>query len=180
MNEKQLRANATVLLCYPEYADNPLRPTASDLNDQFAYTTNEDAMVFNVSCGIEDSSFVANFPGSETNNERSLCDKDVVENPTSKNYEFSFSGWRDFDVDAKGLYNMIWRLVQTAGRPLIAIVRIGHPQNAQFANGQDISIFKLLTDNPGDNVDTGSYTKYDARFIADGGAEENYRIGVDS
>ena len=177
MNEKMLRARTTVLLAYPEAFANPLKPTAAELNDRFVFTTNEDAMVFAVSCAIEDSSFTANFTDSDTDDERSLCDEGVVQTPVAKNYEFSFDLFRDKNVDAAGVFNLAWRLIQTPDRPFCGYVRLGHEQDSLFADNQDVSIFGLTTDNLQDIVDTGANTKAGARFQYTGQSKENYRIG---
>ena len=54
---KLLRGNVTVLAAFPEAFANPRTPTITELNDQFVYSTNEDAMVFNISCAIVDDAF---------------------------------------------------------------------------------------------------------------------------
>ena len=177
MSEKLLRGNVTVLLAYPEAFVDPLKPTAAELNDQFVYTTNEDAMVFNVSCAIEDSSFTANFTDSETDDERTLCDEGTVQTPVAKNYEFSYDIFRDKEVDAAGIFNLAFRLVMNPDRPFYGYTRVGHDQTAMFANGQDVSIFGLTTDNVQDIVDTGANTKAGVRFQYTGQSKENYRLG---
>jgi hypothetical protein len=176
-NEKLLRANVTVLLAYPEAFADPLHPSAAELNDQFVFTTNEDAMVFNVSCAIEDSSLTANFTDSDTDDERTICDEGAVQTPTAKNYEFSLDFFRDKNVDAAGLFNLGFRLVQNPDRPFYGITRIGVSRDTAFANGQDVSIFGLTTDNVQDIVDSGANTKAGARFQYTGQAKENYRLG---
>ena len=177
MNEKLLRARTTVILAYPEAFADPLKPTAAELNDRFVFSTNEDGMVFAISCAIEDSSFTANFTDSDTDDERTLCDEGVVQTPVAKNYEFSFDGFRDKNVDAAGVFNLAWRLCMTPDRPFYAYVRLGFEQDAAFANDQDVSIYGLTTDNLQDIVDSGSNTKFGARFQYTGQSKENYRIG---
>lgn len=177
MNEKLLRARVLVLLAYPEAFANPLKPTAAELNEMFVYTSNEDAMVFDVSCAIEDSSLTANFTDSDTDDERTICDEGAVQTPVAKNYEFSFDLFRDKSVDALGVFNLAWRLTQTPDRPYYAYVRIGYDRDVDFADGQDVSIFGVTTDNQQDIVDSGANTKAGARFQYTGQSKENYRIG---
>lgn len=177
MSEKLLRGNVTVLLAYPEAFVDPLKPTSVELNEQFVYTSNEDAMVFNVSCAIEDSSFTANFTDSETDDERTLCDEGTVQTPVAKNYEFSYDVFRDKDVDAAGIFNLAFRLAMNPDRPFYGFVRVGHDQTAAFADGQDVSIFGLTTDNVQDIVDTGANTKAGIRYQYTGQSKENYRLG---
>lgn len=177
MNEKLLRARVLVLLAYPEAFADPLKPEPEELNDRFVYTSNEDAMVFDISCAIEDSSLTANFVDSDTDDERTICDEGVVQTPVAKNYEFSFDGFRDKSVDALGVFNLAWRLVQTPDRPFYAYVRVGHDRDVLFADGHDVSIFGVTTDNVQDIVDSGANTKFGARFQYTGQSKENYRLG---
>jgi hypothetical protein len=179
--DKQLRGHITVLLAYPEAFVNPLKPEPEELNDQFVFGTNEDAMVFNVSCGIEDSSFTANFTESETDDERTLCDEGTVQTPISKNYEFSYDGFRDKDVDDEGIFNLGWRLVQTPDRPFYAYIRFAGDKknNEPFADNDLVHIMGVRTDNPQDIVETAANTKYGARFQYTGEAVENFKLGVD-
>lgn len=175
--EKTLRGNIRVLMAYPEAFVDPLSPTDDELNDQFVYTSNEDAMVFNVTCAIEDSSFTANFTDSDTDDERTLCDEGAVQTPIAKNYEVSWDVFRDKDVDAAGVYNLAWRLAMTPDRPFYVYVSTDADQDAAFADGQDVSIFGVTTDNPQDVVDTGSNTKVGVRFQYTGKAKENFKLG---
>ena len=100
-----------------------------------------------------------------------------MQTPVAKNYEFSFDGFRDKNVDAAGVFNLAWRLCQTPDRPYYGIVRLGHERDVAFANGQDVLIFGLTTDNLQDIVDSGANTKFGARFQYTGQSKENYRLG---
>lgn len=175
--DKLLRANVTVLMAYPEAFVDPLKPTAAELNNQFVYTSAEGNMVFNVTCAIEDSSFTANFVDSDTDDERSLCDEAAVETPVAKNYEVSWDAFRDKEVDAAGVFNLQWRLVQTPDRPYYVITRVGENRATSFANDQHVSIFGVKTDNPQDIVDSGANTKVGVRFTYTGESKENFKIG---
>ena len=172
-NAKLLRANYTIMLAYPEYADNPLEPTAADLNDQFVFTSNEDGMVFNVSCAIlDDSANNVNQSSSDTDGTMTICDLAAVESPTFVNYEVSLDSLRDLEVDAPGLYNLLRELTITADRPFYVITRIGKEQNTPFVIGDTISIFGVNTDFPVDIVEDGTLLGHGARFKPTG----SYRI----
>lgn len=83
-NVKLLRGTTTVLACYPEAFANPAAPTSAELNDQFVYSTNEDAMVFNISCSLTDDGYTYNLSDSETDDTRTICEVGQVQNPTSR------------------------------------------------------------------------------------------------
>lgn len=164
-NEKLLRANYTILLAYPEYAVDPLNPTAAELNDQFIFGTNEDAMVFNISCAVlDDSANNINQESSDTDGTMTICDLAAVETPTFVNYSVSIDSLRDLDVDAAGLYNLLRELTIAPDRPFYVITRIGENQNDAFAVGHVRSIFGALTDNPVDIVEDGTLIGHGARF----------------
>lgn len=163
-NEKLLRANYTVLLAYPEYAADPLNPTATELNDQFVFDTNESAMVFNVSCAILDDGNNINQASSDTDATMTICDLAQTESPTFQNYEVTIDSLRDLDVDAKGVYNLLRELTLTADRPFYVITRIGALQTDAFTAGETISIFGVSTDNPVDIVEDNSPIGHGARF----------------
>lgn len=71
-NEKMLRGNVTILAAYPEAFADPTQPTAAELNDQFVPATNEDAMVFNISCALLDDATTLNLTDSETDDTRTI------------------------------------------------------------------------------------------------------------
>lgn len=164
-NEKMLRAHYAIMLAYPEYAADPLAPTAAELNAQFVFTTDEDNMVFNVSCAIlDDSANNVNQESSDTDGTMTICDLAAVETPMFVNYSVSLDALRDLEIDAPGLYNLIRELTITADRPFYVITRIGKEQNESFVAGDVISIFGVNTDNPVDIVEDGTLLGHGARF----------------
>src|SRR5690625_6940169 len=88
MATKMLRGYVTIWAAYPEAFANPAEPTAAEIN-------NED-LVFNISCAIEDS-YTLNMVGSDTDDSISICDIGDVQTPTFQNYEASLDGFRDED-----------------------------------------------------------------------------------
>lgn len=176
MATKLLRSNITVLLAYPEAFANPAEPTPAELNDQFVYTSNEDAMVFNISCAIQDDGYTFNLNDSDTDDTRSICDVGQVQNPTFKTYEVSFDMFRDADEDAEGVYNLGWNLTKGLDRPFWAVVRVGKPNNAAFAAGDQIRMLGVVTDNGIDLVEDNTLIGWGARFKPDGQVVWNYEL----
>lgn len=176
-NEKLLRANVTILAAYPEAFADPANPTAAELNDQFAYGTNEDAMVFNISCAILDD-YTLNQTDSETDDELSICDIGNVSTPTFYNYEASLDFFRDKVPTANGVFNLAWRLFRGPDRPFWLIKRLGKPQNETFAtDGSDvISMYGVETDIPIDIVEDTTNLKFGARFKTTGDVNINYSV----
>lgn len=168
MNEKLLRGNYTVMLAYPEYAVDPLNPTLAELNDQFAYGTNEDAMVFNISCAILDDANDINQADSDTDSTMTICDVAALETPTFQNYTITFDTLRDRDVDAQGVFNLAYYLTITADRPYYVITRVGATNTEPFTATDHLSIFGGATDNPVPVIDDNAPVVHGARFTTNG------------
>lgn len=175
MNEKLLPANVTLLLAYPEAFADFKAPTSAELNDQFAFSTNEDGKVFNVSCATLDD-YTMNQTESDTDDIRTVCDEGEVSNPTFQNYEVSLDFLRDASVVDAGLFNMSAELTRAPGRPLIAIKRLTKKNNELFAIGDDVHIFQVDTDYPQDVVEAGAVLRHGARFKPTGYMDTNYRL----
>lgn len=175
---KLLRSNITVLAAYPEAFADPANPTAAELNDQFVYGTNEDAMVFNISCAILDDGYTANVTDSETDDSRTICDIGQVANPTFTTYEVSFDAFRDQSVTDPGLFNLFAELFRGVDRPYWIITRIGKENDEPFdTDGSDvIKQFGVTTDFPNDLIEDNSMVRVGARFKNTGEISINYRV----
>ena len=82
MTEKLMPANVTIWAAYPE--------AFADVNNIKATELNNAAMVFNISCAIEDG-YTLSQTSSDTDDSRTICDVGEVTNPTFRNYEASSS-----------------------------------------------------------------------------------------
>lgn len=173
--QKVLRGNVKIVAAYPEAFADPAAPTAAELNDLFAYSTNEDGMVFDISCAILDG-YTLNMTDSDTDDTLSICDIGNVETPTFQNYEASLDGFRDADVTANGVFNLFFDLFKGVDRPFWIIKRIGPGQNEPFAVGQTISMYGVTTDYPNDLIDDNAMAQFGARFKNDGQLNVNYLI----
>lgn len=173
--EKLLRGNVKIVVAYPERFADPAAPTAAELNDLFVYSTNEDGMVFDISCAILDD-YTLNMTDSDTDDSLSICDIGNVETPTFSNYEASLDGFRDASVTANGVYNMFFDLFKREGRPFWLIKRIGPGQAEVFAAGQTISMYGVETDYPVDLIEDNAMAQFGARFKVTGELNINHTI----
>ena len=178
-NDKMLRGTVTILLAYPEYAVNPLAPTAAELNARFAWSpaTAQANMVFNVSCATADD-YTLNQTDSDTDDTRTVCDTAAVQTPTYQNYEGSLDFLRDKSVTDQGLFNLAAELTRGADKPLYAIKRIGKSNSAAFAIGGEVSIYGFTTDYPQDIVESGALLMHGARFKPNGKFASNYVLAA--
>lgn len=173
--EKMLRGNVTILLAYPEAFADPAAPTAAELNDQFNYSTNSDAMVFNISPAVLDD-YTANMEDSDTDDSLSIVDIGNVSSPTFENYSVSLDGFRDKAVNDNGVYNLFRDLTLGPDREFYVIKRIGYAYNDLFASGQTISMYGVNTDFPVDLVEDNSMLRHGARFKPNGNLNINYEL----
>lgn len=175
---KMLRGTVTVVAAYPEYAVNPLAPTAAELNDLFVFTTNEDGMVFPISCAITDDGFTANKTESETDDTRTLCDVGQVQNKTFDTYEVVLDALRDAVVTDPSVMNMFFDLFKGVDRPFYIITRLGPLNSEPFAVGDYIKIFGVNTDYPTDLVEDNTLLGFGARFKNTGDVVVNYEVAA--
>ena len=118
--QKLLRGNVTILAAYPEAFANPATPTAAELNNLFVYGTNEDGMVFDISCAILDS-YTLNMSDSDTDDSISICDIGNVSTPTFMNYDAELDFFRDRSVTDNGVYSLAFDLFKGTDRPFFLI-----------------------------------------------------------
>lgn len=173
--QKLLRGSVRILAAYPEAFADPAAPTSAELNDLFVYTSNEDGMVFDISCAILDD-YTLNMAESDTDDSLSICDVGNVESPTFQNYEGSLDMFRDKSVTDNGVFNLAWDLFKGADRPFWLIKRIGPDRQDAFAAGQTISMYEFNTDFPVDIVEDNANIQFGARFKPTGNLNINYDL----
>lgn len=176
-NVKLLRGNVGIYMAYPEAFADPANPTAAELNDQFAYGTNETGMVFNISCAVLDD-YTLNMSDPEMDDSLSICDIGNVETPTFDTYEAELNFFRDEDIDALGVFNLARDLHLGVDRPFWLIKRVGKPQNALFlTDGSDsLSMFGVTTDYPVDVADDNSMLQFGGRYKTTGELNINHIV----
>lgn len=177
-NAKTLRALYGIYVAYPQFAVNPLAPTAAELNNKFAFTSAEGGMVFDISDAVLDDSNNINQAGSDTDGTMVITDEAEVENPTFWNYEVTFDTLRDRDVKAAGVYNLARELTLYPDRPFYVITRVGKDHGAAFAVGDDISIYGVNTDLGVDITEDGGLLQHGARFKNTGVVAINFKVAA--
>lgn len=163
MATKLLPANVTIWAVYPSAFD-AVNPSAAALNDE--------RISKNISCAIEDG-YSLNMVDSDTDDSRTICDIGEVSTPTFYNYEASLDGFRDADLDANGVFNLFYDLFKVKGIPYFLVKRIGYPNSTPAEEGQDISIYEVVTDNPEDILSDGEMQRLGARFKTSGNLHIN-------
>lgn len=166
-NERVMPGNVTIWAAYPEAFADLANPTVAEVNNT--------AMVFNISCAIEES-YTLNQTGSETDDSKTICDVGDVSTPTFINYEASLDGFRDESLTDNGVFNLFYRLFKSKGVPFVLIKRIGEANTEPAALTQNLSFFSVETDNPVDIVDDVTNIMLGARFKPLGGVNINHEM----
>lgn len=170
---KLLRGNVSILFADPEAVADWSEPTTAELSDLFAYDTNEDGMVYDISCAIVDG-YTLGMTDPDTDSTRTICDVSNVENPTNDTYEGSFNIIHDESFTDKGVFNLARELVMGPDLTYWVIERIGVPQGTPFEAGQVISMYEFKTDWPIDSVATNTPIQLTAQLIPTGNLHTNY------
>lgn len=170
---KLLRGNVSVMFADPEAVKDWAKPTVAELNDFFKFDTNEDGLVYDVSCATVDG-YTLGMTDPNTDSTRTICDVSNVETPTDDTYEGSFNFLRDESISDKGVFNMARMLVLGADLRYWVIERIGVPQGTPFAVGQVISMFEFRSDWPVDSIADNSPLQVATQLKATGNLHTNY------
>ena len=168
-----LRGNVSIMFTDPEAVADWRTPTTTELNDFFRYGTNEDGMVYDISCAIVDG-YTLGMTDPDTDSTRTICDVSNVENPTNDTYEGSFDFLRDESLTDQGIFNMARELVAGADLTYWVIERVGVPQGTPFEVGQVISMYEFTTDWPMDNISSNTPIQITAQLKATGNLHTNY------
>lgn len=139
-------------------------PTAEDLNSGV-----------NISCAISQNDFTLGATASDTNDEKSLCDGANVQTPTYKNYEATLTFFRDGNVDnVESVYNEAYELFKTPRQSGYLATRVGYPATTDYEDGQDVQIFKVMSDTPQNVHNNGEPVKMTVAFFPQGQSTDGY------
>lgn len=162
-----MRPNRRIDLAYPEAFADLSAPTVAELNNT--------SMVFNITCALTDDSNVG-LGDSVTDTSISICSIGNEETPIAFSVEAAFTGFRDEDGDAAGVFNL-WRdLVKAPDVPFIIIDRIIGHYSDPYAIGDSVSLYSVSTDYPIDNIADAEMITLTQNFIPDGNVNTNYRV----
>ena len=136
-----------------------------DLFKASLYTSTEGtpAAAIDISCAVV-TGYTLNPTDSDTDDSRSICDEGNVDTPTRENYEASLTFFRNA-IDAGGtvgtthVYDVAFNLFK-AGRQAgeiggYIVERLGYRQSTAVAAGQLLSAYKVIADNPRNEVGDG-------------------------
>lgn len=165
--EKLMPANVTIWAAYPEAFEDIENIKASELANT--------AMVFNISCAIEEG-YTLGQTSSDTDDSRTICDEGDVATPTFFNYEASIDTFRAPTLTEAGVFNLAYRLFKHKGIPFTLVLRVGYKNDFSAAADQRYFAFGVETDNPVDLVDDVTNVMHGARFKPTGDIAINRKM----
>lgn len=168
-NTKMLRPNVGLFVATADAFADWTAPTLTEITDA--------TKVFNISQAVTDD-YTLNMTDSQADSSLSIVDNADVQTPTYNNYEASLDGFRDANLTATSVYNKFRDLFDTADVKYYLIKRVGKTHEAPFAEGDEISIYGVKTDNPVDIVGDGEMVRLGARFLTTGEVKVNVAVAA--
>lgn len=128
------------------------------------YSTDGSPKAVDISCAVV-AGYTLNPTDSDTDDTRSICDEGNVANPTTQNYEASLTFFRNEIKGTSGpgtehVYDKAFNLFKlglqgTSRIEGFLVQRLGYKQGTAVAAGQLLSAYKVMADNPRDEVGDG-------------------------
>lgn len=115
------RTSVSFLIALPEAFANRAAPTAAELNG---------ALVFDVTCAIDEEGTTFQLSDSDTDDRYSYCTESGLDTPTNYNPEVELAFYRDADRTATGAFADTFNLLRSPDIPLYIIKRVGDQDNA--------------------------------------------------
>lgn len=167
MATKMLRPNIGIYVATSDAFTNWAAPTLTEITDA--------TKVFNISPAVTDD-YTLNMTDSDSDSSLAIVDNADVQTPTYYNYEASLDIFRDENLSADSVYNKAAALFATADVKYYLIKRVGYAHDADFAAGQEISVYGVKTDFPIDIVGDGEMIRRGARFLTTGEVAVNTAV----
>lgn len=169
MASKMLRPNVGIYVAAADAFADWKNPTLAEITSA--------TKVFDISQAVTDD-YTLNQTESQSDNSLSIVDNADVTTPTYYNYEASLDGFRDENLSATSVYNKFRDLFDAPDVKYYLIKRVGLAHDADFAAGQEISIFGVKTDYPVELTGDGEMIRMGARFLTTGEVAVNAAVAA--
>ena len=140
------------------------------------------ASAVNISCAIE-TGIKLNATDSEVSSVKSICDSAGVETPTNDNYEAELTFFREAIVgDAIGnssVYDKAFALFRNKLAEGYLVKRIGWKNTDEVKVGHILSGYKVISDNPRDEIGEGEDPiRFAVKFNKQGWMKVNHTVSA--
>jgi len=155
-------------------------PGEDGIADIAAPTTTELALGIDLTCQML-TTYEVRADGSDTTNERAVCETANVVTPTIANYMGRMELFRDWDNDT-GEWGSDDVLSQLSYKDVGYFVRrLGLPSTDPYADGQKVEVYKFMVDNPQVQGGTGNgYLKATVPLLQQGSFRLDATVTDDS
>lgn len=160
MPERLYRENVRFDVALPEAFANPADPKAIELNNA--------ALVYNITCALDEDGTEFTLGDPDTDDSLSFCDAAGSQTATFKNPSVTYQYFLDEDRSANGVMALARKLLSFPDVPLIGILRIGYDSDVAHAAGQKIHLVGGKTDLPVSVEDSGSNARQSTVLLGDG------------
>jgi hypothetical protein len=161
------RANVTFCLAHPEAFADRTAPTAAELNG---------TLVKNITCALNEDGTTFTLGDSDTDDSQTFCDEGNLSSPTFFNPEVVMEAFRDADTAATGVFNEAFDLLAFEDIEYIAIMRIGHDSDTNFASGHRVKMVGVKTDFGIDVLGNGENVRISQSFLNNDFVNWNYEV----
>jgi hypothetical protein len=166
--DRLFRQNVWLGVAYPEAFANMLAPTAAELNN----TT----LVKDLTCALWEDSTEFTLGDPDLDEGLTFCSSAGDKTAISKNPSVTFAALRDKDRVASGLFGTAFDHMAFADIPLVAIKRIGKPNTTLFAINDYVSLVRVKSDKPVDELASGANALLIQNFLNDDLVSWNYKV----
>lgn len=144
----------------------PDPPGIEDINAPTAEELNAGE---NITCALTSADYTLGWTDRDTNDDKSLCDDSNVQTPIYKNYEANLTAFRDADdTNTESVYNVFYDLFRTPLQSGYLVERVGKQHDEPYVDGDDVSIFKVISGDPRTLHNDGEPVKMQVAFLAQG------------
>lgn len=144
----------------------PADPGIADINAPEASELNDGE---NISCAITSADYTLGWTDRTTDDSKSLCDDSEFENPIYKNYEADLTFFRDRNrEEVASVYNIAYELFRTPLQDGFLVERVGKPYDEPYVDGDEVSVFAVLSGDPRTMHEDGVPVRMQLRFYMQG------------
>jgi hypothetical protein len=168
-NERLYRENILFALAEPEAFEDRNNPTSDELNGP---------LVYNLTCALweDDTEFTLGDP--DTDDGLTFCSKAGISTPTFDNPTVVFSALLDADRGAAGVFNQARELLSFPDKEYIAILRVGHDSDVDFAEDDRVKLVAVATDYRVPVTASGDNARITQNFLNRGWVNWNYTLAA--
>lgn len=159
-NDRLYRENIRFDVAVPEAFADPTNPKVAELNNA--------ALVFNITCALDEDGTEFTLGDPDTDDSLSFCDSAGTQNATFKNPSVTYQYFLDEDRAASGVFALARRHLSFPDVPLIGILRVGYRSDTAYAVGQRINLVGGKTDLPVSVQESGTNARQSTVLLGDG------------